>query len=155
MSLAPDLWDLLGQGQPHWAGNINVFVGNRPVERHMARALRVHPGRTNLAMFMVGDSRRPDAFAFELAGLDASWKAALFDVTNGRSLVVGAATACIDQTQWVESSGNLLVMLATRPPDHCSVGNLQVHVTRRTNQQTAIVEFDLNPAAQGPGCYSL
>src|SRR5258708_3865735 len=26
-SLAPDLWDLLGRGQPHWAGNINVFIG--------------------------------------------------------------------------------------------------------------------------------
>ncbi len=35
-SLAPDLWDLLGRGQPHWAGNINVFVGTRPVERHLA-----------------------------------------------------------------------------------------------------------------------
>src|SRR5206468_4495614 len=65
-SLAPDLWDLLGRGQPHWAGNINVFVGARPVERHLARALRVYPGRTNLVMFMVGSPAMPDAFAFEL-----------------------------------------------------------------------------------------
>src|SRR5262249_52981078 len=32
-SLAPDLWDLLGRGQPYWAGNINVFIGSHPVER--------------------------------------------------------------------------------------------------------------------------
>jgi len=32
--LAPDLQDLVGRGQPHWAGNLNVFVGREPVERH-------------------------------------------------------------------------------------------------------------------------
>src|SRR5262249_46052680 len=30
-SLAPDLWDMVGRGQPHWAGNINVFIGREPV----------------------------------------------------------------------------------------------------------------------------
>jgi hypothetical protein len=154
-SLAPDLWDLLGQDQPHWAGNINVFVGKRPVERHLAKALRVYPGRTNLAMFVVGNSGRHDGFAFELAGLDAAWKAALYDATNGKSLAIEPSAACIEERQWVESNDGLLVILATRPPGNCSVGNLEVHVTRRTDQQTAIVEFNLNPGAQGPGCYSL
>jgi hypothetical protein len=154
-SLAPDLWDLLGQDQPHWAGNINVFVGNRPVERHLAKALRVHPGLTNLAMFVVGNPRRHDAFAFELTGLDAAWKAALYDVTNGKSLAIGPSGACIEERQWVESNDGLLVILATRPPSNCSVGNLEVHVTRRADQKAAIVEFNLNPTAQGPGCYTL
>jgi hypothetical protein len=154
-SLAPDLWDLLGQGQPHWAGNLNIFIGSRSVERHLAKALRVYPGRTNLAMFVVGNPQGYDAFAFELVGLDASWKAVLYDVTNGKSLVVGPSAAYIEESQWVESNGGLLVMLATQPPGDCSAGNLEVHVTRRADQQTAIVEFDLNPVAQGPGCYSL
>jgi len=154
-SLAPDLWDLLGQGQPHWAGNLNVFVGRHPVERHLAKALRIYPGRTNLAMFVVGNSRAHDAFTFELAGLDAGWKAALYDVTNGKSLVVGNSSAYIDESQWVESHGGLMVILATQPPSDCSAGNVEVHVTRRADRQTAIVEFNLNPAAQGPGCYSL
>jgi hypothetical protein len=154
-SLAPDLWDLVGQGQPHWAGNINIFIGSRPVERHLAKALRVHPGRTNLALFVVGNSRGCDAFAFELAGLDAAWKAALYDVTNGKSLVVGPSAAFIEEAQWVESNGGLLVMLAMQPPADCSAGKVEVHVTRRADQQSAIVEFDLDPATQGPGCYFL
>jgi len=154
-SLAPDLWDLLGQGQPHWAGNINVFVGGRPVERHLAKALRVYPGRTNLAMFVVGNPRHHDSFAFELKGLDAAWNAALYDVTNGKSLEIGPAAVYIDERQWVESNNGLVVMLATQPPGDCSVGKLEVQVTRRADQQTAIVEFDLNPAAQGSGCYTI
>src|SRR5207249_2457738 len=81
-SLAPDLWDLLGGGQPHWAGNINVFVGSRPVERHFAKALRVYPDRTNLAMFVVGDQRKPDSYSFELEGLTSDWEAGLYDMTN-------------------------------------------------------------------------
>jgi len=129
-------------------------VGNRPVERHLAKALRVYPERTNLAMFVVGGCPN-EAFAFELVGLDATWKTALHDVTNGNSLAVGPSAACIEENQWVESNGGLLVMLATHPPRDCSAGNVEVHVTRRADQQTAIVEFNLNPAAQGPGCYSL
>src|SRR5207253_6154558 len=87
-SLAPDLWDLLGRSQPYWAGNINVFVGIHPVERHLARSLRVYPGRTNLAMFIVGSPGRRDAFAFELVGLTPDWKASLYDITNQRNLLV-------------------------------------------------------------------
>lgn len=154
-SLAPDLWDWLGQGQVHWAGNINVFVGRQSVERHLARALRVYPGRTNLAMFIVGSPGRHDAFAFELVGLTSDWKAALFDVTNNRSLLVDASDTALQEERWVESNGALMVMLATQPPVDCSAGNLQVHVTRRGYEKEAIVEFDLDPDAQGTGCYFL
>jgi hypothetical protein len=154
-SLAPDLWDLLGRGQPHWAGNINVFVGSRAVERHLARALRVFPGRTNLAMFLVGTPGRRDAFAFELVGLNRDWKAALHDMTSRRNLVVDSSDVPIEHKQWVESSGGLMVMLATRPPAGCPAGNVEVHVTRRADRKTAIVEFNLDPAAQGTGCYSV
>lgn len=154
-SLEPDLWDLLGRGQPHWAGNINVFVGIHPVERHLARALRIYPGRTNLAMFLVGSPGRRDAFAFELVGLTADWKAALHDVTNCRSLLVDPANAPIEETRWVESNGGLMVMLATHPPAGCTTGNVEVHVTRQASRKKAIVEFDLDPAAQGTGCYSV
>ncbi len=152
-SLAPDLWDLLGRGQPHWAGNINVFVNSRPVERHLARALRVYPGRTNLAMFLVGSPGWHEAFAFELAGLNPNWKAALFDATNHRNLLVDPSDAPIEETRWLESNGGLMAMLATRPPADCSSGNLEVRVTRRAPRKTAIVEFNLDRTAQGPGCY--
>ena len=152
-TLAADLWDLLGRGQPHWAGNINVFVGARPVERHLARALRIYPGRTNLAMFVVGEGLRNDAFSFELAGLMPDWEAALYDTTNQRSLLVVPSHAPIEEAQWVECSGRLRVVLATHPPAGCEAGKVEVRVTRRSSGKTAIVEFDLDPSAQGTGCY--
>jgi len=152
-SLAPDLWDLLGRGQPHWAGNINVFIGAHSVERHLAGALRVYPGRTNLAMFLVGGPGKRDAYAFELAGLTPDWNAALYDMTNNGSLLVDSSDAPIQEAQWVESDGGLMVILATHPPADCQAGNLQVHVARRSCGKTAIVEFSLDPAAQGTGCY--
>jgi len=154
-SLAPDLWDLLGRRQAHWAGNINVFVGSHPVERHFARALRVYPGLTNLAVFEVGSPGRPDAFSFELVGLSPDWKATLYNVTGNRNLLVDPSDVPIEDSRWVESIAGLLMMLAVQPPADCSTGNVEVHVTRRVPQKTAIVEFNLDPSAQGAGCYSL
>ena len=152
-TLAPDLSDLLGRGQPHWAGNINVFVGNRPVERHLSKALRVFPGRANLAMFVVGDPGKRDAYSFELVGLEPDWKAVLYDMKNNQGLLVNPSAVPIEETQWVESDGGLMLMLATHPPSDCRTGNLEVHVTRQSSRKTAVVEFDLDPTAQGPGCY--
>jgi hypothetical protein len=151
--LAPDLWDLLRRGQQHWAGNINVFIGQHPIERHLAQALRIYPGRTNLAMFVVGGPQKPDAYSFELAGVAPDWKAALYDATNNTQLVGRPLGHAIEETRWVESGGNLLVLLAALPPADCEAGNLEVQVTRRSCQTTAVVEFDLDPAAQGAGCY--
>lgn len=151
-SLAPDLWDMVGRGQPHWAGNINVFIGRKPVERHLSRALRIYPGRTNMAMFIVGEPRKPDAYSFEIVGLSSDWKTALYDTTNNQNLLADHSRAPIKEMQWVEAR-NLMVMLATQPPIQCKVGKLEVHVTRRSSGTTAIVEFDLDPGAEGAGCY--
>jgi hypothetical protein len=151
--LSPDLWDFVGRGQPHWAGNVNVFIGSRPVERHLAKALRVYPGRTNLAMFLVGGRGKRDAYSFDIVGLTADWKAALYDATHGRTLVIGASDTPIQETRWVEAEAGLMVMLATSPPAGCEEGNVEVHVTRRSCQTTAVVEFNLDPTAQGTGCY--
>jgi hypothetical protein len=151
-SLPPDFWELVGRSQPHWAGNIHVFVGTRAVERHLARALGVYPGRLNLAMFTVGGPSR-DAYAFDLRGLTPDWQAALFDVSNARTLMVGSADTPIQEAQWVEADGGLMIVLAVHPPDGCEEGNLEVHVTRQSCQETAVVEFNLEPTAQGPGCF--
>jgi uncharacterized membrane protein len=152
-TLAPDLWDMVGRGQPHWAGNINVFIGREPVERHLAQALRIYPGRTNMAMFLVGDRGRADAYAFELVGLNPEWKAMLYDATTNKNLVTNPADIPIEEMQWVESKAGLMVMLATQPPADCKTGNLEVHVTRRSCGKTAVVEFSMDPSARGAGCY--
>jgi hypothetical protein len=93
--LAPDLWDLAGRGQPYWAGNINVFIGRKAVERHRAQALRIYPGRTNMAMFMVGGRGGRDGFSFGLAGLNGEWKTKLYEATNNRDLVINSSDAPI------------------------------------------------------------
>jgi hypothetical protein len=152
--LPPDLWELVGRGQPHWAGNINVFVGARAVERHRARALRVYPGRSNRAMFVVGDRGRPDAYAFYFVGLEPDWHASLHNATGARTLADGAAEKPIVETRWVEApGGRMFIVLKIDPPAGCQEGNVEVHVTRRSCEKTAVVEFNLDPASQGPGCY--
>jgi hypothetical protein len=151
-SLAPDLQDLLGRGQPHWAGNIHVFLGSKDVERHMTKALRIYPGCKNMAVLAVGGGKR-DAYAFELVGLGANWEANLFDMTNQRTLVADSAAQPIEETRWVESSRGLVLNLTTEPPPDCEAGNLEVHITQRSTQKRAVVEFQLDPSARGSGCF--
>lgn len=152
--LAPDLWEFFGREQPHWAGNINVFMRNREVERHFARDLRIYAGRTNLAIFDVGDQGKPDAYAFEVVGLARDWKAALYDMTSRNNFVMSGSDTPVQEKHWMEvPTGFALMTLAIRPPLVCEDGNVHVHVTRRSSQKTAVVEFNLNPTAQGPGCY--
>jgi hypothetical protein len=152
-SLAPDLWDLLGREQPNWAGNIHVFVGKTAVERHFAKSLRIYAGRPNMAVFVVGGGMR-DAYAFEMAGLAPGWQAGLHDMTKAKSLVIGPSDTPIFEKQWVECTGSMMMMLMVRPPIVCEDGNIEVQVTRRSSQQTAVVEFNLDPTAPGPGCYA-
>ncbi|HTV40578.1 MAG TPA: hypothetical protein VMF08_08385 [Candidatus Sulfotelmatobacter sp.] len=152
--LPPDLWEWFGREQQHWAGNINVFVGKRPVERHVAKALRIYSGRTNLAMFVVGGTGRRDAYSFDLVGLPSDWKAALHDVTAAKTLIVSSSDKPVQERQWVQAVGDMMVvMLVVRPPLICEDGKVQVHVTSRYSRKTAVVEFDMDPTAQGTGCY--
>lgn len=151
--LPSDLWELFGREQPHWAGNINVFVGDRAVERHVAKALRIYSGRTNMAMFVVGGPDKRDAYAFDLVGLPSDWTAALHDMTAAKTLVVRSSDKPVLERQWVQAGGMMLVMLAVRPPMICEEGKVQVRVTRQSCRKTAVVEFNLDPTAQGAGCY--
>jgi hypothetical protein len=151
-TMPADLLELMGRGNPHWAGNLNVFIGRRAVERHLAQALRVYPGRTNLAMFVVGTGR--DAYAFRLAGQGATWEARLFDMTGQQSLNLNPSKVSpLDQDRWIEMDGHRMLMLALVPPARCERGTVEVHVEQRSSGQTAVVEFSLDPAAAGPGCY--
>jgi len=154
-TLPPDLLELLDQPNRYWAGNLNVFVGERAVERHRATALRIHPGRVNLAMLAVGDER-PDAFRFLVSGASAGWRTALFqprrDLPLERALRDGREIA---PGGWIETGGTTLMVLALWPPEDCECGEVDVHVAQRSSGRTELVEFSLDPSAAGAGCYVL
>jgi hypothetical protein len=76
-------------------------------------------------------------------------------MVHAKTLVVAASSAPLAERQWVEAAGPMMIMLAVRPPMICEEGSLKVQVTRRSSQKTAVVEFNLDPTAQGPGCYSV
>ncbi len=151
--LPADLLDLLGRPNPHWAGNLNIFLSSRPVERHLAQALRVYPGRVNLAMFVVGSGH--DAYAFELHGVGVTWNTALFCMDRAASLVDLRGGTAVAQKQWLEVRGTSTMMLALEPPRRCAKGAVEVHVRQRSTGQVAVVEFSLDPNAAGPGCYTV
>lgn len=147
--LSEDPFDLLGRSQPHWAGNINVWIGRRAVERHAAPRLRVYPGRVNVAAFCVGDRR--DRYAFRVERPAADWSV---DLSAMR------CTSRVEWTEdpweaprWLELRDTTCVLCCVRPPVDCEAGALEVHVTQRSSGQTAVVELDLDPGAAGPGCY--
>jgi len=152
-TLPPSPFELLGRPGTHWAGNLNVFIGNRAVERHMARALRIYAGRTNVAAFIVGEKQ--DAYRFRLSGNAAHWQARLYDATSRDSLVIGAADRPVRESAWISLHGHGMMLLALCPPEDCSQGEVNVHVTQRSSGQEAIVEFSLDPSAAGPGCYTV
>lgn len=151
--MPPDLMQLLLQETPHWIGNLNVLVGKTDVERHQALALRVYPGRLNMAWFIVGSGGR-DAYAFRLEGCGNDWDAKLFNMTSRETLVLNVAdNAAITPERWIPSNGTQIMMLALRPPHGCGAGKIEVHVSQQSDGRTAVVEFSLDPKAAGRGCY--
>src|SRR5262245_31825643 len=87
--LSASPFDLLTGRETYWAGNLNIFIGGTDVERHLAKSLRIVPGRTNVAMFIVGDRGGPESYRFDLKGLDADWEGAIFNPMHARSLAFG------------------------------------------------------------------
>jgi hypothetical protein len=152
LGLPADILELLGKRNAHWAGNLNVFLGTRPVERHLAQALRVYPDRPNMAMFVVGEGR--DAYRFHLSCEGGTWNATLYDMTDGSSFALDSdGCLAITESQWIEAPTMRMMMLALVPPRDCKAGTIEVHVTQRSSGREAIVEFSLDPMAAGPGCY--
>ncbi len=151
--LPADLMELLGRPNQYWAGNLNIFLGDRAVERHMAQALRVYAGRLNLAMFIVGSGR--DAYAFDVRGTAAEWQAALYAMDNARSMIDMRSASALPLGEWVEVARQTTMILALQPPRDCSAGSVDVYVRQQSTGQEAVVEFSLDPAAAGPGCYKL
>jgi hypothetical protein len=153
-NMPDDPMQLVGRPNIHWAGNINILLNGREVERHLAQALRIYPARTNLAMFILGDRR--DDYRFELSGIGAEWNAALYDFTDRSTLTDTRSPAdIIPQRQWIRFKPYRMIMLAVCPPADCQSGSLDVHVRQRSTGKTATVEFTFDAQASGPGCYTV
>jgi hypothetical protein len=150
--VAADPFALLGTGGVHWAGNIDVLMRQKAVERHLAQALRVYPGKTNLAMFFVGN--RMDGYRFDLEGMADEWEAELLDMTGQASLRPNGAPGLV-QGEWIELHGCSMFFLVLRPPQSAERGEVQVRVQRQSDGMEAVVEFSLDTRAAGTGCYTV
>jgi hypothetical protein len=148
--LPADVFSLLGLGGIHWAGNLNIFFAGKEVERHLAQALRIYPGRTNVAMFIVGARR--DRYAFSLHGSGAVWDTELHDLSKAARFEVDRRTA-LPLNDWIKVGELATLVLALRPPVDAQSGEVQVHVEQRSTGKKAVVEFSLDARAAGPGCF--
>jgi hypothetical protein len=151
-ALPPDPMQLLSRPGVHWAGNINVHLNGHAIERHMAQALRIYPGRTNLAIFILGD--RTDEYRFALAGNGASWDTALHYV-GSHQMLTSARSTFLHQSRWIRLDRFSTILVTMFPPEHCEVGSLDIEVCQRSTGKTAIVEFTLDARAAGTGCYTV
>jgi hypothetical protein len=149
--LAADPFALLGRAGTHWAGNIDILMRGKVAERHLAQALRVYAGMTNVAMFFVGD--RQDGYKFELRGDVKDWRAELVEAAGvgrprrrkGRGIATG------EYREFTRGTFFLMV----RPPKDAEKGDVSVHVTRQSDGKEAVVEFSLDCRAKGAGCYTV
>jgi hypothetical protein len=149
--VAADPLALVGRAGFHWAGNIDILMRGKAAERHMAQALRVYPGKTNAAMFFVGD--REDGYKFELSGDVEDWRPELLDMTRSPSLRPGKAPS-ISVSEFREFARGMFYLLL-RPPQGAERGAVSVHVTRQSDGKEAVVEFSLDSRAAGAGCYTV
>jgi len=137
------IFDFFPCSSSNWVGNLYVFVNNRGVERHLAHGLRVRPGIWNRALFLVGNSGH-DSYAFRILGDGIAWSARLFAMLS---------SAMIEEGRWIPGSRARCVNLKFYPPENSSRGKIDVEVTQRSTGRKAVVEFSLDAAASGPGCF--
>jgi hypothetical protein len=114
----------------HFSGNLVVVVNTeRPVERHLLRAVGLQGGRANLAAFFVGDGQ-PDHYRFRVEAPSADWQVSLFHEDER----VGDEGLYTSQAAMLVSIG---------PPPRAYEGRLTIHVSRATVGCTVPVEFEL------------
>jgi hypothetical protein len=141
--------DLIQRDQVHWAGNLNIYVGNQSVERHVAAELGILPGQFNMAMSLVGHGY-PDAYRFKTRHTASDWDLGLY-TTNGELSLSGTP---LPENQWTKAH-QMTAFLKVLPPQDCDDGTVEVHVDQKSTGRTATVEFSMNPRASSPGYFTL
>jgi hypothetical protein len=148
-SLPVDIFAFMRCGSVHWVGNLDVFVRGAHVERHRAQELRIQPGRRNVTYFAVGS--RPDAYRFEIEA-PRNWAAAMQLVPLRAVLADRSSAQPIHPGQWFELERQTYVVLTLDPHDDDTPAAVGVRVHERSSAREALVEFEFDPAAKGPGC---
>ena len=121
------------------AGNVNVHVGPKSVERHLSGRFPILPGLLNVADFRIG--RGDDAYRIEFGGTAAGWEWVLRKA--GRR---GQWSRRFYLNRWYEGADlKSVLFLVFKPPRDCARSTFEVRVEQRSTGNVAVVEFDLDP----------
>lgn len=159
----------LHQGRSvHWVGNINVLIGNVDVERHMARAFRIYPGKANRSLFFLGGTNG-ETFKFDLSESGHDWSTGLYYTMPFHKLNHADQSRLVKFTQsfemktfpgewiepgeWNQLEADPIIGVEICPPEDATEGGLDIEVCRKSDNRTAVVEFDFSETALSSGCY--
>lgn len=152
-----------GRKNRHWAGNINVYLGGKAVERHQARGLRIYPGIENWALFNIG-SRKGQEYLFTFAGCGPGWETRLFQLPNARgegdavreaAEVAGkAGEGVVSGDSVVTPMGSAWMAAIVSPPSDATGGKLDIDILEVSSGRGATVEFQMMVGAGGHGFYT-
>lgn len=152
-----------GRGNKHWAGNINVYLGGRAVERHQAQGLKICPGIENWALFNLG-SRKGEEYLLNFTGTGVEWDARVFHLPNARGECSAAREIQGGREQLGEGigSGGLFVtpmgsawMTAmVNPPEGVTEGKLNIDIQELSSGRSTTVEFQMMAIASGRGLFT-
>lgn len=137
LRLPADILKLGGHGSLQWAGTLGVFVDKSEVERHQAKQLRIAPGLINSSWCAIGNGTR-DKYRVTVEA-EPDWEHELWGFIEG---------------DWIDDSQSAAVLLV-KPPVEARHGRFALHVEQASSGKTAIVEFEFDADAAGPGCPTL
>jgi hypothetical protein len=130
-------WRSLLRSDTHFVGNLNVFVSaRRPVERHMARAVKLMAGKPNLGMFSIGDKRQAE-YRFHPDVCEAGWSMEIQPYPWDTPVPI--------------TRGHAVVIIV--PPAKAESGRAAIRVDRVSTGESALVEFELDVRAGGSKCW--
>jgi len=152
-----------GRGNRHWAGNINVHLGGKAVERHQANGLRIYPGLENWALFNLG-SRKGEEYICTFEGEGVAWEPMVFHLENAgdeyaAARELGRGRECLGQGigfggSFVTPRAFAWMAAVVTPPADRRWGGLGIGIHELSSDRSTKVEFELQANAPGRGLYT-
>lgn len=152
-----------GRGNKHWAGNINVHLSGRAVERHQAQGLRICPGMENWAILNLG-SRKGEEYLLTFRGTGAEWDARVFHLPNAREEYSAAREMQGGREhlgEGIESGGLFVTPMGSAwmaamvsPPEGATEGKLDIDIHELSSGRSTTVEFQMMAGSMGGGFFT-